>query len=109
MSAIFLTKLDTHSRFVDLLVILDDESMERCKQSDPFSADLIDLASTVGQGVRVRGIGFVYANDDDRSVIVGLSRDGKHAEAMAFAVRGHQNKPGDEFMRPFKIEGKATC
>lgn len=63
-------------RWMDALVILDEESTDRIAKADPLTVSVEDLLGR-HPGFRLRGIGVTYVDEQDRSAIVSLMRQGK--------------------------------
>lgn len=82
-----------------LLILLDDEAIERIKRYDPAEIQMKDY------GLGDVLIGISYANAEDMEVIIGHLRNRNSRLAFAHATRGFEYKPeaGDHDMGPVSI------
>lgn len=86
----------------DLLIVIGDAEIERLKQQDP--AELV-WGELFPRGVQPHAIAITYLNKADQLVLVGLMKDDRLREALAFATRGFQYRPdkGDHDLGPTSL------
>jgi hypothetical protein len=88
-----------------MLIVLDDESMARIKQHDPFEVQWI-LLPVAYSSHRPGTIGVVWASNQEQAVITTMLHQGRDREAMEYATRGFKYRPelGDHDRGPEKIK-----
>jgi len=108
MGAVILTVVRSDSpEWLDVLVVVDDESLDRMKQRDPFEVDLASVANRHNARHRSqcypRSLGVVWASAEDLGTIVALTKQGKVSAAIAYACRGWEKKPEDHDAGPVSV------
>lgn len=92
---------------VDLLIVLEDDNIERIKQYDPAE---VKWSQIPWPDVRPRTIGIGYATAEEIKKIHKLAEEGKPQEAIKLVTRGFKFRPerGDHDFGPISLGRKGN-
>jgi hypothetical protein len=78
----------------DILIVLDEENIERIQQNDPFELDVRKMPSTVALPVPFRVV-ICYAKKSELQVIAELAKRGDQKALRDYLYRGFKVETGD--------------
>ena len=92
-----------------LLVVLEDENLERLHGYDPAEIDLAKLPGNFA-GVPFHAIHVAYVSDADRGLLLDLMTSGKISDALALLSKGWKHRPelGDHDQPYTEMKGKVA-
>ena len=88
----FVIPTKVNDREYDVLVVLDDDGIERIKRRDP--AEIVSKKFPPEfRGLRMRNVGITYAEENEIEEILARVRSGDIAGVLRYLTRGFKFQP----------------